>query len=220
MTIHRKSMSTQIHEMLLQRIVQGTLQPHDRIVESKISREMKCSPIPVREALRELVAMGILESEPHKGVRVREITVDDTIEALEIRSALEPLAINLTGLKLHEMVQSLQTVVKAIVASARKRDFDDFQKHNQVFHKSIVEASGNSLLLKIWSSLAFEVRTKFILEFLETVDPVAIAKEHESIVDAVEAGDINKAANLLGSHSKGLIEYLKNEKKVKEREAV
>ncbi|MHB8900522.1 MAG: GntR family transcriptional regulator [Thermoguttaceae bacterium] len=103
----------------------------------------------------------------------------------------------------------LRREVQAIVNAARRRDFNAFQHHNQVFHRAIFEASGSGVLLRIWDSLAFEVRTHAILEYLKTIDPVAVAKEHEAIVDAIENGDAKRAAKLLQSHSRGLVRYLK-----------
>jgi DNA-binding GntR family transcriptional regulator len=67
------------------------------------------------------------------------------------------------------------------------------------------------VLLRVWDSLAFEVRTRFAAEFLKTADLVAIAVEHESIVDALDAGDAQRASQSLHSHSDGLVEYLRTE---------
>lgn len=66
------------------------------------------------------------------------------------------------------------------VGAASQRDFDAFQQHNQRFHRMIVEASDNSVLLRLWDSLAFEVRTPFVLEYLTSVNPVLLAEEHKA----------------------------------------
>ncbi|MBC8877277.1 MAG: FCD domain-containing protein, partial [Planctomycetes bacterium] len=105
----------------------------------------------------------------------------------------------------------LRKISGAIVAAARRRDFDAFQRENQALHRAIVEASENGVLLRVWDSLAFDVRTRFAMEFLKTADPVAIAREHESIVDALDAGDAQRASQWLHSHSGRLVEYLRTE---------
>ena len=103
----------------------------------------------------------------------------------------------------------LRQVAKQIVDSAKTRDFASFQHHNQVFHRAIVEASDNQVLLRVWDSLAFEVRTRFTMDYLTTVDPAAIAREHKPIVAALDRGDTKEAAALLRSHSRELVEYLR-----------
>ena len=208
MTIQRVSMSQQIRERLLDRIACGQLQPGYRVIEAEVAAEMNVSSIPVREAIRELVAMGILRSAPHRGAWVRQVSLLETIQAFRVRSVLEPLAVESAAPRMQHQCQALRRVVKRIVEAARKRDFASYQHHNQLFHRAIVEASGNEVLLRVWDSLAFEVRTRFTMDFLTTVDPVAIAREHERIVAALNRGDAAKAASLLRSHSTELVNYL------------
>jgi DNA-binding GntR family transcriptional regulator len=208
MTINRVSISQQIRERLLEYIACGRLQPGDRVIEAEVAAEMHVSSIPVREAIRELVAMGMLQSAPHRGAWVRQVSLVETIQAFHIRSVLEPLAVESAAPGLRQQCPELRRVVKRIVDAAKKRDFASYQHHNQLFHRAIVAASGNQVLLRVWDSLAFEVRTRFTMDYLTTVDPVAIAREHELIVTALDGGDAPKAASLLRSHSTELMDYL------------
>jgi DNA-binding GntR family transcriptional regulator len=145
---------------------------------------------------------------PHHGAWVREISLLETIQAFQVRAALEPLAVASAAPRLHGKCHRLRQVAKQIVGAAQKRDFASFQHHNQVFHRAIVEASDNQVLLRVWDSLAFEVRTRFTMDYLTTVDPVAIAREHEPIIAALDRGDADRAAALLRSHSMELVDYL------------
>lgn len=210
MKIQRQSLSEQIRDELLVRIGDGELPPGARVVESAVAREFGTSSIPVREAIRELVAMGMLEYGHHKGCRVREVGIPETIQALQVRSALESLAVRLAGIPdLRSRLATMRSAVEQIVDSARSRDFVAFQKANTVFHRQIVEASGNGILLRMWKTLAFEVRTRAIMEYLSSADPVAIAREHGAVAEAVEAGDLERAASLLADHSAHLVEHLR-----------
>ena len=209
MTIQRVSISQQIRERLLDRIASGQLLPGDRVVEAEVASEMQASSIPVREAIRELVAMGILQFAPHRGAWVRQVSLLETIQAFQVRAVLEPLAIQTAAPRLQGKCQLLRQLARQIVEAARQRDFASFQHHNQMFHRAIVEASDNQVLLRVWDSLAFEVRTRFTMDYLTQVDPVAIAREHEPIVAALDRGDAEKAAALLQSHSTELVDYLR-----------
>jgi DNA-binding GntR family transcriptional regulator len=206
--IARKSLSAQIRDELLIRIGDGSLAPGTRLIESRIAREFGVSSIPVREAIRELVAMGMLEHGHHKGGWIREVSIPETVQALQVRAALESLAARLAGASLQDRIIPLRAAARQIIEAAGRRDFVAFQKANQAFHREIVEAAGNGILLRMWQTLAFEVRTKAIMDYIAVADPVLIAREHEAVVDAVAVGDLEKAAALLVSHSAHLIDHL------------
>ena len=213
MALKRHLLRDQIREALLHRIGSGELEPGHRIVEARICEEMGVSAIPVREAIRELVAMGLLEFANHKGAWVREVSITETIDALQVRAALESLAAVLAAAALRGHCEELLRCYEGILQAARRRDFIAFQDHNQHFHRAIMEASGNGVLLRVWNSLGFEVRTRPIMEFLARRDTLAIAREHEAILVALKAGRGKKAAALLASHSNHLVEYLRQQLK-------
>ena len=206
----RHSLREQIRDEILTRIGSGLLAPGDRIVEAKLAEELKVSSIPIREALRELVAMGILESAPHRGAWVREVSLQETIDALEVRAALDTLAIRKAAKRLRSQIGRLREIVAQLIDTAACRDFVTFQQHNQAFHRLILEASGNRALTRSHDALAFEVRTRFVMNVV-SADPVAIAREHEAIVDALERGNTREAIRLEVAHSQRLVDYLQRE---------
>jgi DNA-binding GntR family transcriptional regulator len=154
--------------------------------------------------------MGILESAPHRGAWVREVSLQETIDALEVREALDSLAIRKAAKRLRSQIGRLREIVADLIATAKRRDFVAFQRHNQAFHRLILDASDNLDLTRSHDALAFEVRTRFVMNVV-TADPVAIAREHASIVDALERGDTREAIRLEVAHSQRLIEYLRRE---------
>ena len=210
----------QVRDLLLQRIGDGQLEPGQRIIESKIAEELGVSSVPVREALLELVAMGVLDSAAHRGVRVREVRIPDTIEAFEVRGALEALAARKAAKRLRGRCEQLKAIAQEIVAAAQQRDFGAYQHHNQVFHRTFVEASGIAVLVKVWDSLGFEIRTRLTMDYLTTVAPVEIAVEHIPIVEALDQGRAEEAASLLASHSEELVQYLHRQLDAEESPAV
>jgi DNA-binding GntR family transcriptional regulator len=211
MPSREKPLRELVRETILERIGAGELSPGERVIEATLAKELGISSIPVREAIRELASMKILEFAPHRGAWVRKISLRETIEALRIRAVLEPMAAQTAVPRLRGRCEDLRRTVQAIVAAARCRDFVALQQHNQQFHRAIVDASGNRVLLRLWDSMAFEVRTRFVVEYLTAFDPVTLAREHEPIVEAIERGDTRKTAGLLKSHSRGLVRYLKQQ---------
>ncbi|MEL7462111.1 MAG: GntR family transcriptional regulator, partial [Pseudomonadota bacterium] len=90
--IQRVILSEQVKEELLDDIMAGRYKPGDRLVESQIAKRMGISQSPVREALRDMVAMRFVEVEPHKGARVRRIDQREVLEIYPVRACLEELA--------------------------------------------------------------------------------------------------------------------------------
>jgi DNA-binding GntR family transcriptional regulator len=207
----RSSLSEQVRNHILARIATGQFPPGHKIVEARIAEELHVSTIPVREAIRELVAKRVLEYLVHRGARVREVSMAETIDALRVKAVLEALAARLAGPKLIALAPQLRAFLRSILESATSRDFVEYQDQNQHFHRAIVEASGNQILLTQWDSLAFEVRTRFLLDYLKVVDPQVLAREHADILRAIEEGATETVAGLLNSHANHLVEYLQRQ---------
>jgi DNA-binding GntR family transcriptional regulator len=211
MKIERNTISQQIRDYILQQIGSGELAPGQRIMENRIAGEMGVSPIPVREAIRELVATNVLESAPNKGAWVRQVSIAETIEALHVRSVLEPLAVRLAGSGIETAVPTLRTLARGIVTATERGDYTFFQKQNHLFHSTIVKAANNSVLFRVWDSMTYELGAQSVIDAIPHADPREIGREHELIVDALQSNDRERACVLLGAHSLGLIDYLKNE---------
>src|ERR1700761_3574077 len=90
--LQRDSMAERVKQELLRRIMSGELAPGTRLIELQIARELNTSQGPVREALCELEGLELIETEPYKGSRVREVTPQDIREAYMVRATLEELA--------------------------------------------------------------------------------------------------------------------------------
>jgi DNA-binding GntR family transcriptional regulator len=222
---NRYSLSEQVRNHILSRIATGELAPGSKVIEARIAEELHVSTIPVREAIRELVAKRVLEYLVHRGARVRAVSMSETVDALRVKAVLEALAARLAGARLQERLPMLREYVQPILQSAFRHDFVEYQNQNQLFHRTIVEASGNQILLNQWDSLAFEVRTRFILDYLKVVDSYVLAREHEDILQAIEKQDPERVASLLMSHANGLVEYLERQKTInsgtmEERDAI
>jgi DNA-binding GntR family transcriptional regulator len=200
MKIQRDCMRDQIRRVLVQRILDGYYKPGDRLVELQIARELKTSQGPVREALRELEALRLVESETYRGTRVRGSSEREMEEAGQVRGVLEQSAAQWAAPILKRNVAPLRAEVEAMRHAAITDDLDGYAKHNMAFHRLIVEAADNPVLLRVWDSLMLEVRTRIGLT-QNDVDMVSAADTHEPIIDAFEIGDGELAGRLLLEHA-------------------
>lgn len=198
--IARLSLADQIKEILLERILDGTYAPGHRLLELAIAREFQTSQGPVREALRELEAMQLLQTEPYKGARVREVGEEEMREAYHVRATLEQFAAELAAPKLKGNTSALQKHADGVRDGARAGDKRAYARHDLPFHRMIVEAAENGILLRTWESLGFETRTPRMLA-RRSLDLMAAQALHQPIVDALARGDGKAAGRLLRRHA-------------------
>jgi len=199
LSVSRTSLRTQIKEILLARILNGEYKPGDRLVEMQIAQELGTSQAPVRESLRELEALGFVESEAYRGTRVREVTKAELTEIYPVRAALEEVAARVAALRLAGNVEALEAELDAMHREAKNGDLYEQVRHDVEFHRLIVEASGNRVLIEVWKSLRIEART-LISAIATDLDPDELAERHRPVLEALAAGDSEQAGTLIRQH--------------------
>jgi DNA-binding GntR family transcriptional regulator len=197
-------MSDRIKKVILDRICDGTYAPGQRLVELQIAREFETSQAPVREALCELEAMRIVETEPFKGTHIREITSREWQECLEIRGALEQFAAEKILDRLDNKIGDLKRRALETVKAAKKHDVQKYGLANIEFHRLIVEATENETLILVWESLATEIRALASV-YANAVNLVKAAEDHLEIVEAFATGDNRYAGKLLKIHTETVL---------------
>jgi DNA-binding GntR family transcriptional regulator len=200
MTLERTVMREQIKELIIQRILEGTYKPGERIVELQLVQELGVSQAPVREALRDLEAMRFIDSEPYKGARVRAVSRDELAQSYPVRAVLEELAGQMaTPRATVELFSQLDSEVQDMRKAARNKDQHSLLVHDARFHELIVEAAGNTILLDTWSGLRIEAFT-LVSVVTSHLDLVAIANTHLPILDALRSGDAHLTGKVMREH--------------------
>jgi DNA-binding GntR family transcriptional regulator len=190
----------EIKDRIVERILDGTYGPGDRIKESLLAAEFGVSQAPVREALRDLEAMRFIESQPHKGARVREVTAEELGQIYPVRAALEEVAGREAATRMTE--DQLGALAEELAGMRRAADGDDLHAllvHDTRFHEIIVEASGNQVLLDVWRSLRVEART-LVSVLRSHSDLHAIAELHRPVLQAVQFRDPDLAGKEMRAH--------------------
>lgn len=193
----RQSTRDYIKDVLMERILNGVYPPGERLVELHIAEELGTSQGPVREALRDLAALGLVESESYKGTRVRQFTEQEIEESYQVRSVLEQLAAELAAPKLLNNTGPLEKQVEAFMLAAKNRDVKLYSAHDMDFHRLIVDAAGNQLLASMWNSVVLESKFRFTLIHRIGEDELEnLAAAHVPILDALREGNGAKAGEL------------------------
>jgi len=206
----RSVLADQVRERLLERILSGHYPPDARIIETQVARELGTSQAPVREALRGLEALGVVEITPFRGARVRRPTRRELLEAYAVRSALESLAARLAVPRLTDVdLARLTETANAMQAGARADDAHRVAEADARFHGMIVALADNATLLKVWSSLEPFLRT-YITLVVPGADPQWCADLHAPILHALQARDVDAIVAALEHHFADVTDNMAN----------
>jgi DNA-binding GntR family transcriptional regulator len=193
------SLSGRIRKTLIERIATGHYKSGERLIELKLAEEFGTSQLPVREALRDLEMAGLVTSKPRRGSFVKPFATSAQREIYLVRGALEEAAARLATTNLALDIELLQREVDGMREAARTREIEQMIVHSVQFHRMIVAAAGNELLLKLWDSLHLEIHTRVTLSE-PGIDFTAAAESHQPIVDAIKARDVELACRLSREH--------------------
>lgn len=196
----RSVLADQVKDRLLEDILAGRYAPDARIVETQVARELGTSQAPVREALRGLAALGVVEITPFRGARVRRPTRRELLEAYAVRSALETLAARLGVPRLRgDDLAGLGEYMDRMQSAAKAGDGHAVAEADASFHGRIVELANNATLEKVWRSLEPFSRTYLTL-VVPGADPQWSADLHTPILAALRARDVDAVVAALQGH--------------------
>ncbi|WP_304452679.1 GntR family transcriptional regulator [Nocardiopsis sp. YSL2] len=200
----REPLREQIRQVLVEGLLSGRWKPGERIVERRIATELKVSQAPVREALRELETLRLIETVPNKGARVRAFGVQDMAEIYPVRAGLELVAAQLAAPRLAEDASRLEHEVEALKRATALGDVSEQIRHSVEFHREVVRAADNSVLLHTWESLGVEVWTALSVRWLD-MRLHAKAADHDQITRAFREGD-PRVGQMLSDHVLNYVE--------------
>jgi DNA-binding GntR family transcriptional regulator len=190
----------QVRDFLLARILSGDYEPGSRIIETRVAQELGISQAPVREALRDLEQLGCVVHEPFRGCSVRELSIDDLLEAFPVRAALEGVAARLAADRItDDELAVLAGLVDTMRTAGAEGDALAESTADAAFHATIVEAAHNRVLARQWSQLQPQART-FISISMPASARGPVADRHLPILEALRSRDPERAATAMHDH--------------------
>ncbi len=198
--ISRGVLSDTVKDRLLAAILDGRYPPGARIVETQVARQLGTSQAPVREALRDLEALGVVEITAFRGARVRRPTPEELLEAFDVRCELEALAVRLALPRLSdEDLGQLGAYLDEMRRSSGSGDTVAEASADAAFHGFIVARSGNGTLARVWDRLEPFSRT-YISLAIPGADQARIVALHDDILDALRGRDPARADEAIRHH--------------------
>jgi DNA-binding GntR family transcriptional regulator len=193
-------LSDKVKRLVLDRIIHGHYKPGERVVEFQLSKELGVSQSPVRDALRELAAIGVITMHARRGARVRMPSAKELADVSQVRAEIDALAARLAATSLTTAtLTSLEELVERMLDKLSEGDFPAVTEADVRFHQLIVQASDNRALVQTFDQLAPFART-FLTLTLPDVDVREIVLEHKGILAALTAQDPDRAAEAARRH--------------------
>lgn len=196
----RMVLREQVKEHIVEAILSGELNPGERLVESALARQLGVSQAPIREAIRDLVMMGFLETKPYKGASVRTFSARDLHEIYSVRAALEALATREAAAQItDEDIRALRQIYQRMLNAAKSGDLVETTRLNNEFHEYILQRSGNHLIVRLWKTLLMGQWTVYSARHSE-LGLMRIAERHQDVIDALATRDPHLAEEAMRRH--------------------
>ncbi|MDE1010673.1 MAG: GntR family transcriptional regulator [Paraburkholderia fungorum] len=201
-TITMTTLSSKIYRLLCDEIIEGTLEPGQKLEEAALAERFNASRTPIREALRELAARGLVELTPRKGVVVAQFSIDELADMLEAMCELEALCCRLSAQRMSlvekKQLEELQTEMNAAIA---RGDETEYFQLNREFHELICKGAQSKSLASIMS-----VQRQRLAGFraAQPASPSrfeAATDEHREIVSAILNSEPERAYNAMRDHT-------------------
>jgi DNA-binding GntR family transcriptional regulator len=190
-----------VYEKLRDLILTGGILPGEKLVENDISRQLKISKTPIREAIRELSQEGLLIHTTRRGIRVIDFTEKDVDEIIFLRAELERIGVEKACGNLDDSdFMHIDSTLQQLAVYEQSRDYAAMAKADMGFHEHIMEKSDNTRLVKAWKTIASQM-----LVLLNSIDFYALSsdyahKNHREILNLLKESKATEVSQVIKDH--------------------
>ena len=190
-----------VFNTLRRAILRGELKPGERLMEIQLANKLGVSRTPIREAIRKLELDGLVLMVPRKGAEVAEITEKNLRDVLEVRCALEELAVQLACDRIDpERMQQLLDAAAHFRDILGTADITELGEADEAFHDVIFQATDNRRLIQLLNNLR-EQMYRYRIEYLKKKECYPqLLEEHAAIIQAIREHDKAKATEITVQH--------------------
>lgn len=200
-TIKRENLRDVVTNAIRAAVISGEMKPDVVYSAPTLSQQFGVSATPVREAMLDLMAEGLVAAVPNKGFLVLPMSDDDLDEITELRILIEPSATRRAAIDLPaEDIADLRTMAQLIVDAAQQKDLIAYVESDRKFHLRLLERAGNRRLYKIVSELRAQTRLYGLKSLVEHDELIDSATEHHLLLDLIEKKDYDAIEPMMRSH--------------------
>jgi DNA-binding GntR family transcriptional regulator len=188
-------------EQIQQMIIEGGLAPGTRLNERLLCEKLGVSRTPLREALKILAALGLVELLPNRGAAVVRLTAKDIGETFEVISHLEAMAGELACERITDAeINEIRALHFEMLACHARRDLPAYYRINQAIHDLINRAARNEVLREIYITINSRVKALRFSSNLDRERWDAAVREHSMMIEALETRDGTRLSSILEGH--------------------
>jgi DNA-binding GntR family transcriptional regulator len=196
-----RTLAEELRLLIADQIVRGILAPGAALDETDLARRFQVSRTPVREAIRQLAASGLVESRPHRGSVVAQPSHEHLIGMFEAMAELEALcaglaAVRITPIERHALAMAHEEL-RAMIQSG---DPQRYHEMNEAFHSTVYAGAHNSYLADITLSTRARVQPFRRAQFRNLGRLAKSHLEHDLVVIAIMRGDRDGAMRAMRDH--------------------
>ena len=200
--LQSSSLVSAVQHEIERRILQGDLQPGDKLIEAALAQDLGVSRGPVREAFRMLEEAGLLRQEKNRGVFVRQIPLEEALEIFELRAMMDEAAGRaLAPAVTPDQLRDLRARVDAMERAVKAADADAYHLLNLDFHDTLVAMTGKRKLTALYRRLINQLSLFRRLNLSDAAQLPSSVNEHRTIVKSIAAGDGDAAGRLMRDHA-------------------
>ncbi|MCM3388212.1 GntR family transcriptional regulator [Ureibacillus chungkukjangi] len=190
-----------VYDFIIQQIKMGDIVPGQTLTERAIANEIGVSRTPIREAFKKLIEQGLMEYEPHKGVKVTLYSKEKIEDLYEIRELLEGLSVGrIAESHTAEDIKLLENYIELAEKEAEQGSLIRLSEINSEFHNTLARLSGNHYLLEIMSDLQMQISLLMSQSLSNKGRPYENIQEHRMIINAIKTGDKSLAEETAKFH--------------------
>lgn len=199
--LRHKTVSAAVADALRQRILNGEFAPGVALRQDALAEEFGISRIPIREALLQLEAAGLVKIVPHRGAVVSGLSVEEVEDIFQLRVQLEPPLLLLSAPRFSgEDVRALRSLTQEYGAALEAGQVERWGELNRRFHLDLLRHADRPRSLSIISGLLQDCDRPTRLQLSASGDVARADQEHTQILALCEAGRVAEAADLLRAH--------------------
>ena len=206
--VHLNTVSTvdAAANVLRQLILDGELAPGSRLREAEFAERLGIARHSFRAATQILISEGMLRREPHRGVQVTVLTVEDILDTFRLRVALETEAVRL-AIAAGRVPEGARQAVDDLSAVPDGAPWRDVVEPDMRFHRAVIDAADSARIARAYTGVQAEIQLCMVQLRTHYERPAEVAAEHTELLAAIEAGDPDRADELFRRH---LIEAVQN----------
>jgi DNA-binding GntR family transcriptional regulator len=198
----RELFADKAYRDLRARILNNSMLSGEQYTEEELASLLRMSRTPTREAMLRLAGEGLVEVRPRHGMRVKPVSMVDMREIYEVLTALESTAAALAAARTDQgdSIKQMRVAIGNMDSALERDDLKAWAEADERFHALLVAAAGNSRLTELVQTFVGQSQRVRMLTLRLRPKPITSNRDHEAVVDAVEAHDSARARTIHYAH--------------------